>query len=146
MNDFFKDIFEYHHHINQKLADLLLETSDDVREKIIPIFAHSVNAHQIWNARILKRNPFGVHQLHPIRVCKTIDNTNYTNTIKILTEFDLNTHIHYQNTKGKTFRNSIQQILFHVSNHFSHHRGQLVTVLRQHGIEPIITDYIFCKR
>ncbi|MEM9685373.1 MAG: DinB family protein [Bacteroidota bacterium] len=146
MNDFFKDIFEYHHHTNQKLADLLLETSDDIREKAIPLFAHSVNAHQIWNARILKLNPFGVHQLHPIEACKTIDNTNYSNTIKILTEFNLNTHIHYQNTKGKTFGNSIQQMLFHVSNHFSHHRGQLVTMLRQHDIEPITTDYIFYKR
>jgi uncharacterized damage-inducible protein DinB len=42
--------------------------------------------------------------------------------------------------------NSIQQILFHVANHFSHHKGQIISDLRQSGIDPIVIDYIFYKR
>lgn len=40
----------------------------------------------------------------------------------------------------------IQQILFHIANHFTHHRGQIISDLRQNGIEPRISDYIFYKR
>jgi uncharacterized damage-inducible protein DinB len=43
--------------------------------------------------------------------------------------------INYKNTKGIEFTNSIEDILFHVVNHGTYHRGQLITMLRQQGIE-----------
>jgi uncharacterized damage-inducible protein DinB len=43
--------------------------------------------------------------------------------------------ITYKNTKGIEFSNSIADILFHVVNHGSFHRGQLITMLRQLGVE-----------
>src|SRR5690606_36056016 len=117
-----------------------------ISERTIPLFSHIVNAHQIWNSRILHKKALGVHQLHSHEKCKKLDTTNYFDTLNILSELDLNTIIKYKNSKGDEFENSIQQILFHVSNHFSHHRGQIISDLRQNGIEPIVTDYIFYKR
>ena len=45
--------------------------------------------------------------------------------------------LHYKNTKGIEFSNPIEDILFHVVNHGSYHRGQLTTMLRQLGIDKI---------
>ena len=146
MKDFFRDIFEYHNHFNQKLIDLLIEKKDSISERTIPLFSHLVNAHQIWNSRILNTKSLGVHQLHTLEKCREIDNNNYTDTLKILTDINLDTNIKYKNSKGDDFENLAQHILFHVANHFTHHKGQIISDLRQHGIEPIVTDYIFYKR
>lgn len=84
--------------------------------------------------------------MHSLIECKKIDNDNYTNVLKIVNECKMDDLIFYKNSKGNQFNNSIQQILFHVVNHFTHHRGQIISDLRQNGIDPIITDYIFYKR
>lgn len=146
MKAFFKDIFEYHHHVNQKLIDQLIENENVLSERTIPLISHTVNAHQIWNARITNNKKFGVHQLHSLQDCKHIDIQNYLDSLKILEERQLEERITYSNSKGAHFSNSIQQILFHIANHSTHHKGQIISDLRQSGIDPIMTDYIFFKR
>ena len=146
MIEFFKDIFEYHNHFNQKLADLLIVNSNKITERTIPLFSHSINAHQIWNSRILETKSLAVHQIHTLEKCKELDNQNYNDSLDILSDFDLAKKISYKTSGRIEFENSIQQILFHIANHFTHHRGQIISDLRQSGIEPIITDYIFYKR
>lgn len=46
----------------------------------------------------------------------------------------LNSSIHYKNMKGLEFTNQVEHILFHVVNHGSFHRGQLITMLRNAGV------------
>lgn len=146
MKPFFKSIFDYHHYFNQKLIELFLENSASISKRTIPLFSHCLNAHQIWNARILKTDSFGVHQLHALKNCKDIDKTNYVDTLKIIDTFDFEETIKYTNSKGDNFENTVQDILFHIANHFTHHKGQLISDLRQQEIEPPVTDYIFYKR
>ena len=146
MKDFFKDIFEYHHHFNQKLVEQLVENENILPERTIPLFSHSINAHKIWNARINRKEELGIHQRHSLQECKRIDNDNYKETLHILNACKLEEDITYKNSKEVKFKNSIQQILFHISNHFSHHKGQIISDLRLSGIAPIVTDYIFYKR
>jgi len=146
MKDFLIDLFDYHHLLNQKLADLFIENSDRVSEKSIFLFIHSQTAQQIWNARILDNENFELHENYGLEKFKEIDRSNYSESLKILNEFDLAKKIHYRNSKGIEFENSVQEILFHAANHFSHHRGQIISDLRSCGIEPIITDYIYYKR
>ncbi|MCW3074462.1 MAG: hypothetical protein JWP69_1531 [Flaviaesturariibacter sp.] len=53
----------------------------------------------------------------------------------------------YQNTKKESFKQPVWQMLQHLFNHSTYHRGQLVTLLRQVGVEKIPgTDYIsWCR-
>lgn len=146
MKNFFKEIYQYHHHYNQLLADHLEANYGQVGEKALHLFSHSINAHQIWNARVLQVQPLDVHQLNSIAANKTIDKANLKDTLMILEQKSLQENVKYQNSKGANFSNSIQEILFHVVNHFSHHRGQIMYDLRLCGIDPIETDYIFYKR
>ena len=50
--------------------------------------------------------------------------------------------ISYVNFAGEAWRYSLGDALLHVANHGTYHRGQVVTLLRQLGKEPIGTDYL----
>lgn len=146
MIEFFKDVFKYHNHFNLLLADQLIENSGKISKRTIPLFSHMINAHQIWNSRLLKSKSFGVNDVRTLEENKVQDVSNYETTLQILTQFDLNQIISYRTTRGDEFSNSVQQMLFQVVNHHTHHRGQIISDLRQNGIPPIMTDYIFYKR
>lgn len=53
----------------------------------------------------------------------------------------------YQNSKKEQFKQPVFQMLIHVFNHGSYHRGQLVSLLRQVGVNKIPpTDFIVWSR
>ncbi|MGB3075794.1 MAG: DinB family protein, partial [Chitinophagales bacterium] len=55
----------------------------------------------------------------------------------------LNQEVSYKTLKGITGISPVYQILMHVSNHGTYHRGQLVTMLREAGKTEIpATDLI----
>ncbi len=146
MKVFFNELFEYSNHFNQLVIDKLYELPDKASEKVIQLQNHIINAHQIWNSRILNEVPFGVLEIHPIEDLKDLDNKNYQDTLKIILAKDLSQKFEYTNTKGQTFTNSLQDILFHIINHSTYHRAQIATECRQYGLEPVVSDYIFYKR
>ena len=47
----------------------------------------------------------------------------------------LESRIFYKNMKGLEFSSGVDEILFHVVNHGTFHRGQLITMLRELGFE-----------
>jgi uncharacterized damage-inducible protein DinB len=54
---------------------------------------------------------------------------------------------HYQNSKKEKFRQPTFEMLLHLCNHATYHRGQLVTMLRNVGVESIpATDFIVYSR
>lgn len=148
MKDFFKELFEYNNHFNQKLWMVFSEHQDKTSAKSVNLYNHILNAHQIWNSRVKlkEKEIFGVWEVHPMQELKDIDSKNYEHTLLILDTLDLNTIINYTNTKGHKFQSSIRDIFFHVINHSTYHRAQIATEFVQSGIEPIVTDYIFYKR
>ena len=146
MVDLFKDIFEYHHYMNQKLVDQLIENEAAISDRSIPLFSHMINAHHIWNARILQTQSVGVNDIRSLPENKEMDKQNVLNSLKIVNGPDLDRVITYRTSRGDELRNSIRDILFHIANHHTHHRGQIISDLRLNGIAPIVTDYIFYKR
>ncbi|HVE60593.1 MAG TPA: DinB family protein [Chitinophagaceae bacterium] len=53
----------------------------------------------------------------------------------------------YRNSKREQFKQPVFQILLHIFNHGSYHRGQLVNMLRQLGVDKIPqTDFIVWSR
>lgn len=55
---------------------------------------------------------------------------------------DLDRVVEYKNTKGHAFSNPMWQMLQHLVNHGTYHRGQVTTMLRQLGATPSTTDLI----
>jgi uncharacterized damage-inducible protein DinB len=63
------------------------------------------------------------------------------------TEEALQKSVTYKNLAGQQFTNPVSEILMHVANHGSYHRGQLITMLRQLGYSTLFaTDYIAFTR
>lgn len=146
MKQFFKEIFEYNHHCNQKLAKQFVEYSGKTSEKSIQLFNHILNAHQVWNNRISPSEPvFGIWQIHELDELSEIDHFNLQKTTQILEDFDLEEMIHSNFSSGKAFQSKVKDILFHAANHGTYHRGQIASEFRNSGLEPLITDYIFYK-
>ena len=54
----------------------------------------------------------------------------------------------YYNNKKEYFKQPVYQVIQHVFNHGTYHRGQLVNMLRQLGVEKIpATDFIvWCRK
>jgi uncharacterized damage-inducible protein DinB len=147
MKQFLKELLEYSHDINQKLRDIFTENPGELSEKAIKLYNHILNAHHIWNNRIShKQEAFSVWEIHPAKDYKIINKINLEHSLQILEKFDLNDKINYTNTKGQVFTNSVRDIVFHVINHSTYHRGQIATELKQIGIEPINADFISYKR
>ncbi len=63
--------------------------------------------------------------------------------VEELEEGKLHSKLTYKNFAGDEFTQPLYEILQHVFNHSTYHRGQLVTMLRQVGVEKIpSTDFI----
>ncbi len=62
--------------------------------------------------------------------------------IQKLSAADLDRTCEYRNTKGTSFSNPMREMLQHLVNHGTYHRGQITTMLRQLGVTPAITDLI----
>jgi uncharacterized damage-inducible protein DinB len=67
--------------------------------------------------------------------------------VKGFNEGDFHNTIEYKNLEGKEFNNTIADIVMHVMNHSTFHRGQLISMFRDVGITEIApTDFIFFCR
>jgi len=62
--------------------------------------------------------------------------------IKGITDESLATVIAYTNTKGEEWAYPLGQMMQHVMNHSSYHRGQVATMLRQLGAEVNPVDLL----
>ena len=112
----------------------------------LSIFNHLLSAHHTWNSRILnKQYRYGVWELRPLCQLEQIEEENF-NQSSSLKDRNLETEIMYINSRGETFTNNLRDILFHVINHSTYHRGQITSDFRKNGIEPLVSDYIFYKR
>jgi uncharacterized damage-inducible protein DinB len=52
----------------------------------------------------------------------------------------------YKNYVGDYYETNVEQIMIHLVNHGTYHRGQIALLMRQHGQEPINTDFITYDR
>jgi uncharacterized damage-inducible protein DinB len=147
MNAFFETLFEYNLHCNQQCSEHIIPFDSEIPQKTLKVFNHMLNAHQIWNSRV-KGIPQAYHvwQWHDKKDWKHIDKTNFTATMHILDQYDLNESVSYTNSKGQFYTNNIKYILFHIINHSTYHRGQIASDLKAAGITPIPTDFIIYKR
>lgn len=147
MRQFFQDLFSYQLHYNHELYNLFSVNPEAYPNKSVTLYNHMLNAHQIWNNRIQKLYTlFQVWQIHSWSEIPAIIEQNHLQSMQIISSADLNTTIAYKTTTGELFTNSVKDILFHIINHTTYHRGQMAMLFRDHGVEPLKSDYIVYKR
>lgn len=146
MKEKFFELFEYTFHFNNEVIQKIIQNQTLLPEKAFRLMNHILNAHQIWNARMLNEKTFGVWEMHLPEELLEINRSGYQKTKFILENTDLCQNVKYKNSKGDLFENKAEDILFHIINHSTYHRGQIMMLFRESEIEPIVSDYIFYKR
>lgn len=62
--------------------------------------------------------------------------------INCLSDDLLEKRVSYENLQDQRWEYSLAQMMQHVVNHSSYHRGQVITLLRQLGQTPPATDFL----
>jgi uncharacterized damage-inducible protein DinB len=147
MKVFFNQLFDYNFYCNKKFIEEC-GTHKKLPKKSIELFSHILNAHHIWNARLIGKVPtYEVWQVQPVKEWSDIHYENQRNSFEIITNTDnFEKRIDYENSEGRLYSNTVKDILFHMINHSTHHRGQIAADMRKNKLEPLALDYIFYKR
>lgn len=125
----------------------VFKINPDYGDRALFLFSHVLNAQHIWASRIVYTVPlYERMQIHSIDQLDTISEKNTADLKHIFDTLHLSHQIHYSNSDGSKFDNTVEEILFHVINHSTYHRGQIATQLKQNGINPPVTDFIILNR
>jgi len=115
--------------------------------------AHIMGAEWIWLERWWHGNsptalpkPDQFPNLASLRQRWAHVESDLSNFIASLLQEQLTGPRSYRTTKGEEQSQPLWQMLQHLANHGSYHRGQITTMLRQLGAKPISTDMIVFYR
>ena len=147
MKGFFRELFEYTFHFNEKVIDVVLNNHEIISDKTILLLCHTINTQEVWKSRILG-NPSLTRpwDLQPVDNLLNLNQTNFNDSLRIIDNFEFETVVDYTNSRGEHYKNTVKDILFHINNHSTYHRGQIATDCKLHDIKPLVSDYIFYKR
>lgn len=110
--------------------------------------AHILGAQWIWNERFHGRATMGLPKtdqysdITSLRAAWPQVERDLHAFLEGLSAADLESSFEYRDSKGNSHRNVLGQTLQHLANHGTYHRGQVTTLLRQLGAQPVSTDMI----
>ena len=114
--------------------------------------AHICGAEWVWLERFQGRSPSAMPDnsrfadLGSLREHWAPIGSQLLKFVRGLTQEDLNGVLEYKTMKFGVYKSPLWQSLQHVANHGTYHRGQITTMLRQQGAQPIPTDIMHFYR
>jgi len=114
--------------------------------------AHICGAEWIWLERFQGRSPAALPsagqfpEINALREHWLEQEQHLLNFVRGLTQSDLDRELEYKTLKFGVYRNPLWQSMLHVINHGTYHRGQVTTLLRQLGAEPLLMDLMHFYR
>lgn len=149
MKSQFITLFKYDKFANFTLLEALIQQPE---KQSVRIMAHLLTAQQVWLSRC-KNQPFAPDSLWPDWPVETLQDIITKNSnewliyLYTLQTGDFDKTIHYRNMQGVSFETRLVDILTQVTNHGTHHRGQIGMLLKISGLENLPnTDYITYAR
>ncbi len=152
----FQDAFQYNRWANRRTREALARVSPEQFARatggsygsLRNTVAHLVSAEWVWLRRWKGTSPTSPPFRDEDLALGNLDEhwlpieRETQDFVESLTPETLERTVSYSNTRGQPFSEPLWQQLQHVVNHSSYHRGQVVTLMRQLGAEPIGTDLI----
>ncbi len=108
--------------------------------------AHIYGAEWIWLERFQGRSPSALPNVNQFPDVESLRETwrelegRIQAFVAGVTQADLAREMEYKTLKFGVYKNPLWQSMLHVINHGTYHRGQVTTLLRQLGGEPILLD------
>ncbi len=149
MKDLLKQYASYNVWANQRISEILLSLpAEKHHAEIISSFPNLFKtALHIWDAEsgwwqrvkmqervVFPRDSFS-GSLQDLLTGLISQSKQWEDWVQNASELSLRHVFHFHNSKKELFRQPVFQVLLHVFNHSTYHRGQLVTMLRQLGID-----------
>jgi uncharacterized damage-inducible protein DinB len=163
--DHVRQMAEYNHWMNQKLYDACEKLSvDQLSENrgaffgsVLGTLNHIMVADTIWLKRFAAAGVCSLEVMDAIPYPESLDAVLFNKLPELrarrehldqvilafgslATEEALQAVISYKSLKGVAFNKIFFNLLMHVFNHQTHHRGQISTLLSQVGIDIGVTD------
>jgi uncharacterized damage-inducible protein DinB len=122
-----------------------LRAIDTPPPRAVATLAHIIATEWLWLARIRgEASPLAVWPSLTLDECSVhFDDVAASWRDAVIDDEQLVT---YTNSKGETFTNRAGDIVTHVIQHGTYHRGQIATIVRDAGETPAYTDYIHYVR
>lgn len=140
-------LFEYNLWANQKFAEVLV-SNEFKHPKILRFISHTANAQLIWFDRVngkVSQTPVWIE--YPISEAIDLLINNSKAWLRLLNEKeDFTSAITYVDSGGASHQSVLSDIITHVANHGTHHRGQIALLLREEGIAPPASDFMYFSR
>ncbi len=161
MKDLFVQYSTYHIWANQQLFDTIDILHEDQYHKEVPssfgslfnTILHMWDAEGLWWQRMKLQERFIKPSETHTGILKDVTNglmfqsREWNDWIKNSHEQMLQHEFIYQNTKRENFKQPVYQVLLHLFNHGTYHRGQIVNILRHLEVQKIPpTDFIVWSR
>lgn len=155
------ELAAYHHWANEKLFACIAAQPEELLHQALPgsfpsiysTLLHVWDAEAGWWQRIKLQEvttlPSSYFKGSAKDIMDTVlqQNKAWEQFIRQSAPYALEHVCQYYTNKRELFKQPVSQIIFHVFNHGTYHRGQLVTQLRQAGVTKIPgTDFILYAR
>ena len=133
---------------NEQFTKKLGSSFSSVRDTL----AHIFGAEWVWLERFQGRSPASLpdvaeyQDLQSLREAWQEHEERLLKFVAGLHQQDLHRVMEYKTLKFGTYSNPLWQSMQHVVNHGTYHRGQITTMLRQLGAQPILTDLMHFYR
>ena len=114
--------------------------------------AHLYGAETIWLQRFKGESPSAFPDTSQINDIVSLRKhwdpiaSDLLDYVSALTQEGIDRVVEYKTMKFGVYSNPLWQSLQHVANHGTYHRGQITTMLRQLGAQPILTDLMHFYR
>jgi len=155
-----KDLYAFDRWASKRVLDAVAALDDEAREgdvissfpSIRKTLLHMLAADWIWLRRWKGEAPTAMPEGWPemrfdaLRIAWAELEAERTEFVGGLTAEDLDRPLTYRDMKGDTYTQPQWQLLRHVVNHGSYHRGQVATLLRQVGAKPTSIDMALYHR
>jgi uncharacterized damage-inducible protein DinB len=146
MLDYFKRLFQYNAWAQEKILAALGKIDPAaLDEKTLEIAGHILLASRMWLNRLTGKPNIDLSQSLSLPQSRALFEelkVGWKAYLGGLPESKLAEKVAYQTTQGKGYETVISDVLAHLVNHSTYHRGQLATLIKKSGGEVPFTDFI----
>lgn len=157
---YIRSLYDFNRWANARLLAVATRLPSEVFTKnlgsshasIRDTLAHNLGAEWIWLERWKGNSPRALLDPKDFPTVEALRTRwgqvekDQADFLRSLTDERLQAALRYTTTEGTPFVQPLWQLMAHVVNHSTYHRGQVITLLRQVGAEPVSTDLVLFFR
>jgi uncharacterized damage-inducible protein DinB len=162
MKPYFSMLARYNQWANERLYRMAAELPDEAYRRNVGAYFGSLNgtlnhlltADRIWLRRLTRTGDQPTHlgailfaDFVQLRIAREAEDRRIIGYVEGLRDADIEAGWDYQTLNGTAFSQPLRDILAHLFNHQTHHRGQSHAILTALGVaEPAPLDLLLMQR